>query len=279
MYNIEIYNRDAEEWLKTLPDNSIDMSIQSPPYDNLRKYNGAGDDWNFEKFMRIADQLYRVMKDGSVTVWVVSDATINGGRTLTCFRQALYFQEIGFLVHDDMIWQKPTSARPQPRNSKRYSNIYEHFFILVKGKKIRQDITLIADKKNKYYNKGSWGTISDRKNGEDDLESLNKKIKDIPEFSLRNNIWLCNMANVDGDKEYKHPAAFSIPLVRDNILSWSVEGDTVLDCFMGSATTAIACIETNRNFIGCELITKYYEEMAKPRIMKHINNNFNLIER
>lgn len=276
--DINIFNKDAEEFLKQLPDNSIDMSIQSPPYDHLRKYQGAGDDWNFDKFKAIADQLYRVMKEGSVTVWVVGDATVNGGRTLTCFRQALYFQEIGFLIHDDMIWQKPTSARPQSRNSKRYSNIYEHFFILVKGKKIRQDITLICDKPNKYAGLGSWGHISDRKSGDDDLINLNKKIRNIPEFSLRNNIWVCNMANVDGDKEFKHPAAFSIPLVKDNILSWSVEGDLVLDCFMGSATTAIACMDTKRRFVGCELIDKYYDEMAKPRIMKHMTNEYTLYE-
>lgn len=278
---INIFNEDCEEVLKKLPDNSIDMSIQSPPYDNLRKYQGASDGFTFDKFKAIVDQLYRVMKEGSVTVWIVGDATINGNKTLTSFRQALYFQEAGFLVHDVMIWQKPNSAHPAPRNGKRYSNIWESMFVFVKGKKIRQDITLIADKKNKYFNRGgSWGKLTDRKNGEDDLIDLGKgKLREVPEFSLRNNIWEYNMANVDGDKEFRHPAAYPVQLIKDHILSWSVPGDTILDVFGGGGTTGVAAIELgDRNVVMCEIVKKYYDEMMKPRLVKHMKDGDELIE-
>lgn len=278
---INIFNEDCEEVLKKLPDNSIDMSIQSPPYDNLRKYQGASDGFTFDKFKAIVDQLYRVMKEGSVTVWIVGDATINGNKTLTSFRQALYFQEAGFLVHDVMIWQKPNSAHPAPRNGKRYSNIWESMFVFVKGKKIRQDITLIADKKNKYFNRGgSWGKLTDRKNGEDDLIDLGKgKLREVPEFSLRNNIWEYNMANVDGDKEFRHPAAYPVQLIKDHILSWSVPGDTILDVFGGGGTTGVAAIELgDRNVVMCEIVEKYYDEMMKPRLVKHMKDGDELIE-
>ena len=278
---INIFNEDCEEVLKKLPDNSIDMSIQSPPYDNLRKYQGASDGFTFDKFKAIVDQLYRVMKEGSVTVWIVGDATINGNKTLTSFRQALYFQEVGFLVHDVMIWQKPNSAHPAPRNGKRYSNIWESMFVFVKGKKIRQDITLIADKKNKYFNRGgSWGKLTDRKNGEDDLIDLGKgKLREVPEFSLRNNIWEYNMANVDGDKEFRHPAAYPVQLIKDHILSWSVPGDTILDVFGGGGTTGVAAIELgDRNVVMCEIVKKYYDEMMKPRLVKHMKDGDELIE-
>ena len=286
---LNLFNGDAEEVLGKFPDNCIDMSIQSPPYDNLRNYSNTNEQWNFEKFKSIARQLYRVMKDGSVTVWIVNDATIDGGRTLTTFRQAIYFQEIGFKVHDVMIWQKPNAAHPSPRNGKRYSGIYEYMLILVKGKKIRQDITLIADKKNKYFNKGgSWGKLTDRKNGNDELVDMGKgKLKEVPEFSLRNNIWLCNLANVDPlSKKYKHPAAFSLPLCRDHILSWSVEGDTVLDCFMGGATSGVAALQNKRNYIGIELLDTYYNDIAKPRLNEYMgngdvmeDNNFEMFEK
>lgn len=278
---INIFNEDCEEVLKKLPDNSIDMSIQSPPYDNLRKYQGASDGFTFDKFKAIVDQLYRVMKEGSVTVWIVGDATINGNKTLTSFRQALYFQEAGFLVHDVMIWQKPNSAHPAPRNGKRYSNIWESMFVFVKGKKIRQDITLIADKKNKYFNRGgSWGKLTDRKNGDDDLIDLGKgKLREVPEFSLRNNIWEYNMANVDGDKEFRHPAAYPVQLIKDHILSWSVPGDTILDVFGGGGTTGVAAIELgDRNVVMCEIVKKYYDEMMKPRLVKHMKDGDELIE-
>jgi site-specific DNA-methyltransferase (adenine-specific) len=272
---LDLFNGDAEEVLGKFPDNCIDMSIQSPPYDNLRNYSNTNDQWNFDKFKSIAKQLYSVMKNGSVTVWIVNDATIDGGRTLTTFKQAIYFQEIGFKVHDVMIWQKPNSAHPSPRNGKRYSGIYEYMLILVKGKKIRQDITLIADKKNKYFNKGgSWGKLTDRKNGNDELVDMGKgKLKEVPEFSLRNNIWLCNLANVDPlSKKYKHPAAFSLPLCRDHILSWSVEGDTVLDCFMGGATSGVAALQNKRNYIGIELLDTYYNDIAKPRLYEYMSD-------
>lgn len=277
--SIDLYNGDSEEVLKSFPENSIDMSIQSPPYDNLRNYKNSNKQWTFEKFKAIADQLYRVMKDGSVSVWIVNDATIDGSRTLTTFRQALYFQEIGFKVHDVMIWEKPNAAHPSPREGKRYSGVYEYMLILVKGKKIRQDITLIADKPNKWFNKGSWGKLTDRKSGNDELVEVGKKLRDVPEFSLRNNIWLCNMANVDPlSKKYKHPAAFSLPLCRDHILSWSVKGDTVLDIFMGGGTSGVAAIQEGRNYVGIELIDSYYESIAKPRIKEYMNENDIIIE-
>ena len=277
---LNLYNGDAEEMLGRLPETSMDMSIQSPPYDNLRNYSNSNNQWSFDKFKAIARQLHRVMKDGSVSVWIVNDATIDGGRTLTTFRQAIYFQEIGFKVHDVMIWEKPNSAHPSPRDGKRYSGIYEYMLILVKGKRIRQDITLIADKPNKYANMGSWGKLTDRVNGNDELVDVGKgKLRNVPEFSLRNNIWKCNLANVDPlSKKYKHPAAFSLPLCRDHILSWSVEGDTVLDCFMGGATSGVASLQCKRNYVGIELVGDYYGNIAKPRLMEYMTDQDRLIE-
>lgn len=78
------------EKLKLFQDNIIDLTVTSPPYDNLRTYNNTLD-WNFDKFQQIANELYRVSKQGGVVVWIVGDATIKGSETGTSFRQALYF--------------------------------------------------------------------------------------------------------------------------------------------------------------------------------------------
>ena len=99
----------------------IDLTITSPPYDSLRDYKGY--DFPFEA---IADELYRITADGGIVVWVVGDR-INGGRSLTSFRQALYFQEIGFSAHDIMIYQKKNT--PFMR-SNAYTNAYEMMFVL-----------------------------------------------------------------------------------------------------------------------------------------------------
>ena len=221
--------------------------VNSPPYDNLRTYQGTCN-WNFDIFKPIAEELYRVTKPGGIVVWIVGDAVINGGETGSSFKQALYFQEIGFKIHDTMIYEKNSSSFPAKLTSKRYTQIFEYMFVFVKGK-IRNDITLIADKRNKWAGWTNWG----QKSQYDNEGNLNKtsNIKPIPEYSLRNNIWKYNVSF--NDKIVKHPAVFPEQLAEDCILSWSVEGDTVLDPFMGSGTTAKMALLNNRNYIGFEI--------------------------
>src|SRR3990167_3590666 len=97
----KVLNMDCLVAMKQMPDKCVDLVVTSPPYDNLRNYEEY--EFNFEG---IAKELYRIIKDGGVCVWVVGDATIDGSETGTAFRQALYFREIGFNLHDTMIYQK-----------------------------------------------------------------------------------------------------------------------------------------------------------------------------
>jgi site-specific DNA-methyltransferase (adenine-specific) len=247
-----VYNLNCLDGLKQLETNSIPLTVTSCPYDNLRTY-GNVTDWSFEIFKPIADELYRVTKPGGIVVWVVGDAVVNGGETGSSFKQALYFQEIGFKIHDTMIYEKNSSAFPAKRTSKRYTQIFEYMFVFVKGK-IREDITLIADKRNKWAGWTNWGQHS-QYDAEGNL-SKTSNIKPIAEFSLRNNIWKYSVSF--NDKIVKHPAVFPEELARDCILSWSVEGDTVLDPFLGSGTTAKMAMMTKRNFIGFEINEEYY---------------------
>ena len=264
---IELYLGNCCEILDDLINSGVqvDLTITSPPYDNISTYNGTCV-WNFDIFKDIANKLYTITKDGCIVVWVVNDQIVNGSRTLTSFKQALYFKEIGFKIHDDIIFEKNSPSFPPKRTSKRYGNIYEHMFILVKGKAIRNDITLIADKPNKYAGLSSWGKANHY--DKDGNLIIGKKVENIPEFSLRNNIWKYTVGCNKDKKFGRHPAVFPEQLVFDHLLSWSNEGDTILDPFMGSGTTGKIAILNNRNFIGIELNEQYYN-IAKQRIEQY----------
>ena len=249
-----IYNCDCRDGLKQLEDNSVDLTVTSPPYDSLRTYQDDEFAWNFDIFKEVADELYRVTKPGGVVVWVVGDEVVNGGETGTSFRQALYFQEVGFKIHDTMIYEKNSSTFPAKANSKRYSQIFEYMFVFTKGK-IRGDIKLIADKRNKWAGWTNWGTKT-QYDKEGNLVQSKKNIKPTPEFSLRTNIWKYTVSFND---KTGHPAVFPEKLAEDHILSWTNEGDVVLDPFMGSGTTAKMAMLNKRNYIGFEKNENYWE--------------------
>ena len=243
----KIYNEDCLVGMKKLEDNSINLTVTSPPYDNLRKYNGFVFD-----FEGIAKELYRVTKQGGVVVWIVGDATINGSETGTSFKQALYFKEIGFNLHDTMIWTKDGGGAVGSNLS--YTQNFEYMFIFSKGRP--KSINLIKDKSNKSFGQDKSGVGRRKTTGEHKIETR----KPSSEFSRRNNYWY-----IPTQKGKDHPAVFPEQLASDHVISWSNEGDTVLDPFMGSGTTAIACINTKRNYIGFE-ISKEYCDIAEERI-------------
>lgn len=259
----KIYNQDCLEGLKLLDDNSIDLTVTSPPYDNLRTYQTDDFVWNFDVFKPIAQELYRVTKKGGIVVWIVGDACINGSETGSSFRQALYFQELGFKIHDTMIYEKNSSSFPAKITSKRYSQIFEYMFVFVKGK-IRDDIKLIADKRNKWAGWTNWGTHTQYDKNGNLVKTSNGR--PTPEFSLRNNIWRYTVSFND---KTSHPAVFPERLAEDHILSWSLEGDVVLDPFMGSGTTAKMAMLNGRRYIGFEKNPDYFVESLK-RVGKYV---------
>jgi site-specific DNA-methyltransferase (adenine-specific) len=249
---------DCLERMKEIPDGSVDLTVTSPPYDNLRTYNGNISQWTFEKFKEIAKELFRVTTNGGVVVWVVGDATIKGSETGTSFRQALWFKECGFNLHDTMIWVKDGGGAIGSNLC--YTQNYEYMFVLSKGKPKATNI--IKDKPNKSFGKIKRNSGRRKPNGDRKDENpicVNK-------FSRRNNWWY--IPPVSSSKELSgHPAQYPVRLANDHIISWSNEGDTVLDCFMGSGTTGVACVNTGRNFIGIELDEGYFS-VAQERIEK-----------
>ena len=253
--NIELWHGDCLELMKDIPDNSIDLTVTSPPYDNLRSYNGNINQWSFEKFQEIAKELYRVTANGGVVVWVVADATVKGSETGTSFKQALFFKECGFNLYDTMIWLKPNPSVP---TEGRYKNEFEYMFILSKGKP--KALNFICDRPNKGYGRAY---SSDVRISSEQRKTTNKR-KTVGEFSRRHNVWeICSV--VSNIERTKHPAPFPEQLANDHIISWSNEGDTVLDIFSGSGTTAKMAKLNNRNFIGFE-ISKEYCYIAEERL-------------
>lgn len=251
--NIDIYNEDCRDTMQRMlkEDVKADLVITSPPYNNLRTYNHSST-WNFDIFKEIAKLLYDITADGGIVVWVVGDATINGSETGTSFKQALYFMEYGFKLHDTMLFEKNSSSFPAKRTGNRYTQIFEYMFVFSKGKP--KTAHLICDKENKWKNFTNWGknTIYN-KDGE--LIQTND-IKPVPEFSPRNNIWKYTVGfNIN---EGKHPAVFPYQLAEDHLKTWSNEGDLVFDPFTGSGTTASAALCNNRRFIGCEIDKTYF---------------------
>ena len=255
---VELMHGDCLELMKGIPDCSVDLTVTSPPYDNLRTYNGNIEQWSFEKFKAIAKELYRVTADGGVVVWIVGDATIKGSETGTSFRQALWFMDCGFNLHDTMIYQKKSVYAHDPRN-KRYKQAFEYMFVLSKGKP--KTYNEIKDKPNKNAGKVLSGGKGRDKTG--------KKRKVAPvvigEYQARFNIWEYQTGKQSATDilAFKHPAVFPEQLARDHIISWSNPGDTVLDCFMGSGTTGVACVNTGRDFIGIELDPGYFDIATK----------------
>ena len=235
---------DSAKVLENISNNSIDLIVTSPPYDNLRKYKGYS--FDFEK---IAKELFRVIKDGGVMVWVVSDQTKNGSESGTSFKQALFFKEIGFNLHDTMIYAK---TNPIPQNHNRYEQCFEYMFVLSKGKpKTFNPLRQPTKNAGKTFNWGNRKTVLDenqcRRHKETDIRICN-------DSKIRNNIFYYSV----GGGKSGHPAVFPYQLAEDHILSWSNEGDIILDPFMGSGTTGVAALNNNRKFIGIEINEEYF---------------------
>ncbi len=245
---------DCLERMKEIPDSSIDLTVTSPPYDNLRTYNNTLE-WGEHVWKPVLQELFRVTEIGGVVVWVVGDATIKGSETGTSFKQALYAKEIGFNLHDTMIWEKTGSGAFGSVLC--YAQNFEYMFVFSKGKP--NAINLIKDRENVVKS----GQV--KVNAAIDAgKNYSTRIIERKPFGKRTNIW-----KIDPQKKSEHPAPFPEQLAHDHIISWSNEGDTVLDCFMGSGTTGLAAENLNRKFIGIEKDETYFN-IAKKRIEEHL---------
>lgn len=253
----KIYNEDCLSTMKKMPSEFIDFVITSPPYDEIRNYNGF-----YFEFEKIAKELFRVLKFGGVIIWVVADATIDGSETGTSFKQALFFKEIGFRIHDTMIYYK---NNPMPQTGNRYHQHFEYMFAISKGSpKTFNPIT----EPTKYHglanmkNRGQNGSLDYEKV----LRTKEKKIGNVFFYSVGGGI------STKDKIAYNHPAIFPEKLVEDQIKTWTNENDLIYDPFLGSGTTAKVAFLLNRKWIGSEISSEYVE-IANKRIEQYTTNN------
>lgn len=261
---IDLRLGDCANVLKDISSESVDLTITSPPYDDLRTYEDSINQWSFSTFKEVANELYRVTKDGGVVVWVVGDSTIEGSESCTSFKQALYFRDIGFNLHDTMIWNKNSFTFP---SNERYHQVFEYMFVFSKGKP--KTTNFIKDRKNLYL--GDRGASGRDKDG--NRASGKSSVREP--YGKRYNIWTIPIGKGNSSKDdiaYEHPAIFPEQLAGDHILTWSNEGDTVLDCFMGSGTVGKMAYLLDRDFIGIEKVQKYFD-IAKSRIERYTLKN------
>lgn len=232
--------------MEAMKPETFDLTVTSPPYDNLRTYEGSLQ-WNEEIWKQVLDQLYRVTKQGGVVVWVVGDATVKGSETGTSFKQALYAKDVGFNLHDTMIYQKYGSG--MPHKTHRYGQTFEFMFVFTKGTPSHGIIKT-------YPETGEIGKTTRRQaDGTIKRGTYNIGGGKLP------NIW-----QYAGETKQKHPAPFPEALASDHIKSWSNEGDVVFDPFMGSGTTGKMALQLNRRFVGVEKVDEYYA-IAKERLV------------
>ena len=254
----KVYNESCLKTLKNMPDDFLDLVVTSPPYDDLRDYKG------FEfPFEQITKELYRVLKKGGIVVWVIGDSTINGSESGTSFRQALFFKELGFNLHDTMIYKKHNY---QPLNHNRYEQEWEYMFCFSKGRpKTFNPIKIPCT----YAGQKAWGKPRFYKNNDGELTARKQYV--MKDEKIRGNIFEYIVGSTKTGK-INHPAVFPEQLAIDQIKSWSNEGDLIYDPFMGSGTTALASIRLNRNWIGSE-ISEDYVQVANKRLEPFIKQN------
>lgn len=253
-YLNQIIEGNCVEVMKGFDSNTIALTLTSPPYDNLRTYKGY-----VFPFKEIAKELFRITKPGGIVVWVVGDATIKGSETGTSFEQALYFKEIGFNLHDTMIFQK-TNPIPQIYR-KRYNNIFEYMFVFSKGPVATHNPILID-----CLHAGLELNGTTYKNYSKGVQKREKMAKPVKKQKIKGNIWEYVVGKKAEDQEAKgHPAPFPCQLARDHIKSWTNEGDIILDPMSGSGTTSRVAVEMGRTYIGID-ISHEYCELARERI-------------
>lgn len=255
-----IYTENCLDTMARMQDDFLDLTVTSPPYDNLRSYKG----YSFP-FEEIAKELYRVTKKGGIVVWVVGDATVKGSETGNSFRQALYFMECGFNLHDTMIYMK---ENPLPQNHNRYEQCFEYMFVFTKGKpNTLNKLTEPCSTAGKTYDYSKRGSAT-----ADELNPAARTKNAIiatKETKPKKNIWGYFTGHHKSSKDkiaFQHPAIFPEKLAEDHIISWSNEGDVVYDPFAGSGTTLKMAKLNNRNYIGSEMSSEYVETIIKPRL-------------
>lgn len=250
-----IINSDCIEAMRKMGNCSIDLIVTSPPYDEIRDYNGYT-----MNIHGVCYESYRLLKDGGMLCMVINDSTKEYGKSCTTYRVILdCVDNIGFKLFENVIYAK--DGRPGAWWNKRFRVDHEYILMFLKGKKPKY-----FDKEHLKVPAIHAGKMA---RGTQRLTNGNMVlIKDniVKDKKCRGTIWKYVTSKSDGDKiKLKHPATFPDKLAEDLILCFSDEGDVILDPFCGSGTTIVMAKRNNRKYIGIE-ISKEYCEISQERL-------------
>jgi DNA modification methylase len=263
--NLTLHLGDCIEYMSQMESNSIDLTVTSPPYDDIRNYEDTLA-WDWDTFKCVAADLYNITKEGGVVVWIVGDATINGNETGSSFKQALYFKEIGFNLHDTMIYRKENP--PPTGGNNRYYSSFEYMFVFSKGTP-KTFNPILVQRRNKWNDKRTTRNKSFVRDKDGNFESKQVDLN-LNEPVKMQNVWTITVGGGISAEEkiaFEHPAIFPEKVAENHILSWSNEGDIIFDPFTGSGTTGKMALKNNRSFIGTEIVPEYFK-IAEKRLAR-----------
>jgi site-specific DNA-methyltransferase (adenine-specific)/site-specific DNA-methyltransferase (cytosine-N4-specific) len=254
-----IFQGDCREILPTLPPESVDLVITSPPYaDNRRKtYGGVPVNKYVEWFLPISKELLRILKPQGSFVLNIKERVVGGERHTYVLELIIAMRRQGWLWTEEYIWHKKNCYPGKWPN--RFRDAWERCLHFTKQKnfKMFQDAVRVA--------MGTWAEKRLRKLSETDRRRDESKV--MSGFGKRISNWLGKEWVYPSNVLYmatecsnrNHSATFPVSLPEWFIKLFTVEGDLVLDPFIGSGTTAVACLNLARHYIGIELPETYYK--------------------
>lgn len=251
----EIYLTDCVKGMRDIPDNSIDLVITSPPYDNLRDYNGFS--FNLHD---TGKEIYRVLKEGGIAVMVIQDQTKDFAKSLTSFKTIIdWCDNIGFKLFETLIYRKHGTEGAWW--TQRFRVDHEYMPIFLKGKKPQYFDKDPIKIPSKHGGKIMTGSGNRKTNG----ETTTTITRPINETKCPGTVWDYLMAGDKNPLKRKHPAVFPDKIPFDFIQVFCPPNGIVLDPFMGSGSTAVTAKNLNRHFIGFD-VSEEYIEIAKKRL-------------
>jgi site-specific DNA-methyltransferase (adenine-specific) len=260
----KILQGDSYKLLSTIPDNSVDYIIFSPPYDNLRSYDEFPP-FNKDNRELLGKECLRVLKDDSICTVIIQDQTIDRRKSGTSFRLVAEWLDLGWGLFETTIYQR--HGPPGIFWTKRFRVDHEYVHNFIKGEKphyFNKEHMLVPSK-----NAGKMVSCDKRhKNGE------TEEGKDFlcPDLKCRGTVWEYNSSNREGNKiKSAHPATFPDKLCGDLIKCFSAPKDVVLDPFAGSGTSCVMAAVNGRQYLGIEFSSEYVK-IIEERLKREVDS-------